>query len=177
MTTGGGECPPALTPPALPKFNIDRLRELSKFNPNDCNDNDDVDDALDDDDDNDDGGGKSPGNTKLVRPGEGFYYQNDADNALLNDIFDKDYQEKHFLSIPNEPHYERPCNCILGSPLVNPNATRNKKRRYAAEQKQFTGKTRRQLYKQMNTTDTPVSPLVKGHDEIYILVMKGRKSI
>jgi hypothetical protein len=59
MTTGG-ECPPALPPPALSKFNIDRLRELSKLNPDDCmdsgtnsgaggDDNDDVDDALDDD--------------------------------------------------------------------------------------------------------------------------------
>jgi len=62
---GGGKCPPALPPPALPKFNINRLRELSKFNPDDCmdsgaggDDNDDVDDTLDDDDDN--GGGNLP---------------------------------------------------------------------------------------------------------------------
>ena len=94
----GGKCTPALPPPALPIFNIDRLRELSKFDPNDCmdssaggDDNDDIDDALDNDDG--DGGGKSPGNTKRVRPGEGFYYQNDADDALLDDIFDEDYQE------------------------------------------------------------------------------------
>ena len=89
-------------------------------------DNDDVDDALDDDDDN--GGGKSSGNTKRVRPGEGFYYQNDADNALLDDIFDEDYQEKHFLSIPNEPHYERWRNRILGGPQLKPNATFNEMR-------------------------------------------------
>ncbi len=50
---------------------------------------------------------------------------------------------------------------------TKPNATSNEKRRYAAEQKQFTNKTWCQLYKQMNATDTPVSPLVKGHDEIY----------
>jgi hypothetical protein len=112
-----------------------------------------------------------------VRPGEGFYYQSDAEDAIFDDIFDEDYQEKHFSSIPNEPHYERSRNRILGGPQLDPNAQSNEKRRYLAERKKFTDKTRRQLYKQMNTTDTPVSPLVKGHDEIYILVMKGRKSI
>ena len=118
-----------------------------------------------------------PGETKRVRPGEGFYYQNDADDTLLDDIFDEDYQEKHFSSIPNEPHYKRSCNHILGGPQLNPNAMSNEKRRYAAERKQFTDKTRRQLYKQMNATDTTVSPLaVKGHDEIYT-VMKQRKFV
>jgi hypothetical protein len=70
---GGGKRPPvpphaALPPPALSKFDIDRLRELSKFNPNNCGGDDDA----PDDDDNDDGGGKLPGETKRVRPGEGF---------------------------------------------------------------------------------------------------------
>jgi len=50
---------------------------------------------------------------------------------------------------------------------MNPNAPSNEKRRYLAERKKFTNKTRRKLYKQMNATDTPVSPLVKGHDEMY----------
>ncbi len=43
----------------------------------------------------------------------------------------------------------------------------NEKRQYLTEQKKFTDKTRCQLHKQMNATDTPVSPLVKGHDEMY----------
>ena len=123
------------------------------------------DDALDDDNDN--GGEESPGETKRVRPGEGFYYQSDVDDALLDDIFDEGYQDKHFSSIPNKPHYERSRNRILGGPQLNPNAMSNKKRRYLAEQKQFTDKTRCQLYKQMNATDAPMSPLVKGHDEMH----------
>ncbi len=87
--------------------------------------NDDVDEASDDDDD---GGGKCPGTTMRVRPGEGLYYPEDDDNALLDDIFDEDYQEKHFSSIPNEPHYDHSRNRILGGPQLNPNATSNEKR-------------------------------------------------
>jgi hypothetical protein len=140
-----------------PRFDIDWLRELSKFNPDDCcgdydapDDDDDNaggkpgdrsggDDALDDNDD--DGGGILPGEKKRVRPGEGFYYQSDAEEAILDDIFDEDYQEKHFSSIPNEPHYECSRNRILGGPQLDPNAQSNEKRRYLAERKKFTDKT------------------------------------
>ena len=88
---GGGKCPPvpphaAPPPPALSKFDIDQLRELSKFNPDDCGGDDDA-----PDDDDDDGGGKFPGEMKRVRPGEGFYYQSDAEDAIFDDIFDEDY--------------------------------------------------------------------------------------
>ncbi len=92
------------------------LRELSNTNTDDDdpdynddddqykNDDDDDNDDNDGDDDNNDGGGKcSPGTTKKrmrVMPGQGLY--NCDDDALLDDVFDEDYVEKNFSSIPNE---------------------------------------------------------------------------
>jgi hypothetical protein len=73
-----------------------------------ANDNDDY---SDDDGNNGSGGGGisnnqkydniSMGGGKCGPTGDGLYYPDD--DTLLDDIFDDDYMEKHFLLIPDEP--------------------------------------------------------------------------
>jgi hypothetical protein len=58
-------------------------------------------------DNNVDGGGK------CSSTGKGLYYPDD--DALFDDIFDDDYIEKHFSSIPDEPACDRNPNQIMGA--------------------------------------------------------------
>jgi hypothetical protein len=47
-------------------------------------------------------------------PGQDLYYR--EDDALLEDIFDEEYDKKHFTSIPSEAACDRNRNCIAGGP-------------------------------------------------------------
>jgi hypothetical protein len=60
---------------------------------------------------------------------DGLYYPDD--NVLLDDIFDEDFMEKHFLSIPDEPACDRNCNRIMGGPPPpGPNSTEEERNSY-----------------------------------------------
>ena len=74
--------------------------------------------------DNDDNGGG-----KYSLTGKGLYYPDD--DAFLDDIFDDDFVEKHFSSIPDEPTCDRNRNRIMGGPQPpGPNATEEEKKSY-----------------------------------------------
>jgi hypothetical protein len=92
----------------------------------------DVDDDYSNDDGNDgsDGSGKFvDGGGKYIPSGKGLYYPDD--DAFLDDIFDDDYVEKHFSSIPDEPACDRNRNRIMGGPQPpSPNATEEEKKSY-----------------------------------------------
>jgi len=77
----------------------------------------DVDDDYSNDDGNDgsDGSGKFiDGGGEYIPSGKRLYYPDD--DAFLGDIFDDDYVEKHFSSIPDEPACDRNRNRIMGGP-------------------------------------------------------------
>jgi hypothetical protein len=111
----------AITIPTLPP--MQRHVELSKNvdnnyddnnndDNNDDNDNDkdykgiddkDEDNNDDDVDDDDEGGKCGPEEKPSMRvlpPGQGLYYRDD--DALLDEVFDDEYDKKHFTSIPSE---------------------------------------------------------------------------
>jgi hypothetical protein len=75
-----------------------------------------------------------------------LYYPDD--NALLDDIFDDDYMEKHFSSIPNEPA----CN------QNGPNATEEERKSYEGKRKAFTDANRRKVLSALSSVDIDVSP-------------------
>ena len=85
--------------------------------------------------DDDDVGGKcSP-------VGKELYYSDDDD--FLDDIFDDDYIEKHFSSIPDEPACDRNRNRIMGGPQPpGPNATEEEMKSYELKRKAFTDANR-----------------------------------
>ncbi len=56
-----------------------------------------------------------------VRLGQGLYIGDDA--ALLADIFNEDYDDKHFLFIPGEAASNQNRNRIMGGPQPPPNAS------------------------------------------------------
>jgi hypothetical protein len=92
-------------------------------------DNDDND--LDDDVDDDDGGGKcGPGEkpSMRVKPGQGLYYRDD--DALLDEIFDDEYDEMHFTSIQLEAACDRNRNRIAGGPQRPDNPSKLDERSY-----------------------------------------------
>jgi hypothetical protein len=95
-----------------------------------------------------------------------LYYPDDE--ALLDDIFDDDYMEKHFSSIQDEPTCDRNCNRIMGGPQpLDANATDEEKNRYILKQKAFTDTARRcKLLSDLSSDDMDVSPqkqVVKDH--------------
>jgi len=92
--------------------------------------NDDVDDGVND--------GCNNGS------GKGLYYPDD--DAFLDDIFDDDYVEKHFSSIPDEKACDRNRNRIMGGPQPpSPNATEEEMKSYERKRKAFTDANRRKL--------------------------------
>jgi hypothetical protein len=64
----------------------------------------------------------------------------------MDKVFDNDYNNKYFLSIPGEEGVARGRNRVLGGPQLNPNATSAELIRYRAERKKFTNKNRRQIF-------------------------------
>jgi len=68
----------------------------------------DVDDNYSNDDGNDGSNGSGEfvdGGGEYISSGKGLYYPDD--DAFLDEIFDDDYAEKHFSSIPDEPACNR----------------------------------------------------------------------
>jgi hypothetical protein len=139
------------------------LRELLQYKSYTDQDDDDCDDKNDDDnytdndvdddgvplarvvDEDDDGGGKCPAQSSMrVRAGEGLYYRDD--DYLLDEVFDNNYDDKYFSSIPGEEGVTRGRNRVLGGPQLNPNGTSAELIRYRAEQTKFTNKNRRQIF-------------------------------
>ncbi len=67
-----------------------------------------------------------------VKAGEGLYYRDDDD--LMDEVFDDDYNDKYFSSIPGEEGVTYGgCTRVLGGPQPNPNATSAELVRYCAE--------------------------------------------
>ena len=86
-----------------------------------------------------------------------MYYPDD--NAFLDDIFDDDYIEKHFSTIPDEAA----CNCnhnrIMGGPQPpGQDAMDSEKRSYEAKQKAFANANRRNLLTDLTSVDMNVLP-------------------
>jgi hypothetical protein len=161
--------------PRLPPSDHARLRELLQYKSYADQDNDDCDDKNDDDnyadndvdddgvplarvvDKDDDGGGKCPAqNSTRVQAGEGLYYRND--DYQLDEVFDNDYDDKYFSSIPGEEGVARSCNRVLGGPQLNPNATSAELIRYRAERKKFTNKNCRQIFASLQASHAKFSP-------------------
>jgi len=94
-----------------------------------------------------------------------LYYPDD--DAFLGDIFDDDYVEKHFLSIPDEKACDRNRNQIMGGPQPpSPNATEEEMKSYERKQKAFTDANRRKLLAALSSVDMNVSPqkqVLTGH--------------
>jgi len=128
--------------------------------------NDDDDYSNDDGDDGSVGSGKcnaynydndDNGGGKYIPTGKGLYYPDD--NALLDDIFDDDYVEKHFSFIPDEPACDRNRNRIVGGPQPpGPNATEEEKKSYKGKRKAFTNANRCKLLAALFSVDMHVSP-------------------
>ena len=119
--------------------------------------NDDND--LDDDVDDDDGGGKcGPGEkpSMRVKPGQGLYYRDD--DALLDEIFDDEYNEKHFTSIPSEAACDRNRNCIAGGPQRPDHPSKSDERFYKRDRKAYTDNQRRKLMKTLASVEMNMSP-------------------
>jgi hypothetical protein len=149
------------------------LRELSKTNTdnddpdyNDDNDqyeNDDDDeyDDNDGDDNNNDGGGKCSlvTTTKRMRvmPGQGLYYRDD--DALLDEVFDEDYVEKNFSSIPNEAACDCNHNRIMGGPQPPINASNGDMRMYKAQRKAYTVGQCRKVLNSLSAVAIKTSPV------------------
>jgi hypothetical protein len=172
--------------PSLPPFNHARLRELVKYKSyadqddddfKDKNDDDynDVDDDVDDkgvplarvvNKDNDGGGKCPPQSWMRVQAGQGLYYRDD--DALMDEVFDDDYKDKFFLSIPGEEGVARGRNRVLGGPQPNPNATSAELIRYRAEQKKFTNKIRRQIFASLQATHAKFRPRSLGKSQLRI---------
>ena len=69
------------------------------------------------------------GGGKCSSKGKGLYYPDD--DAFLDDIFDDDYVEKHFSTIPDEPACDRNRNQIMGGPQPpGPNSMEEDKKSY-----------------------------------------------
>ena len=75
-------------------------------------------------------------NTMCALPGQGLYYRDD--DALVAEVFDEDYKEKNFSSIPDEVACDRNSNRIMGEPQPPINALTAELRMYKAQQKAYT---------------------------------------
>ncbi len=149
---------------------------------NDEDDDDSDDDGNNDEDDDSDydgdGGGKCDGEfNKVAKTGgvndgcntgsgrKGLYYPDD--DAFLDDIFDDDYVEKHFSSIPDEKACDRNRNRIMGGPQPpSPDATEEEMKTYERKRKAFTDANRRKLLAALSSVDMNVSPqkqVMTGH--------------
>jgi hypothetical protein len=96
------------------------------------------------------GGGCSP-------TGKGLYYSDD--DAFLDDIFDDDYVEKHFSTIPDELACNRNHNRIMGGPQPpGPNAMKEEKKSYEGKRKAFTDANCCKLLAALSSVDKNVSP-------------------
>jgi len=120
--------------------------------------------GVDDDYSNDDGDdGVNDGSND--GSGKGLYYPDD--DAFLDDIFDDDYVEKHFSSIPDEKAFDRNRNRIMGGPQPpSPNATEEEMKSYERKRKAFTDANRRKLLAALSSVDMNVSPqkqVLTGH--------------
>ncbi len=71
-----------------------------------------------------------------VMPGQGLYYR--EDDALLDEVFDDEYDEKHFTSIPSEAACDRNCNRIAGGPQRPMNPSKSDERFYKVSCKLYT---------------------------------------
>ena len=119
------------------------------------NDDDNLDDYVDDDD----GGGKcGPGEkpSMRVQPGQGLYYPDD--DALLDDVFDDEYNEKYCTSIPSEAACDRNRNRIAGGPQRPDKCTKSEERFYQRERKAYTDNHRRTLMKTLAAVELNMSP-------------------
>ena len=165
----------ARTCPALPRMEewaqSNELLEPTIEN-NDEDDDSDDDGNNDEDDDSDydgDGGGKCDGEFNNVAKmggvndgcntgsGKGLYYPDD--DAFLDDIFDDDYVEKHFSSIPDEKACDRNRNRIMGGPQPpGLNATEGEKKSYELKRKAFTDANRRKIMAALSSVNMNVSP-------------------
>ena len=105
--------------------NNDKDNNYNGFNDEDEDKGKDKDNGNDGDDGNDnDGGGKCGSGEKpsmRVMPVQDLYYR--EDDALLDEVFDEEYDKKHFTLIPSEAACDRNCNRITGGPQcpMNPN--------------------------------------------------------
>ena len=120
---------------------------------------DEDEDNNDDDGDDDDGGGNcGPGEKPSMRvmPGQGLYYR--EDDALLDEVFDDDYNEKHFTLIPSEAACDRNCNHIAGGPQRPMNPSKLDKWHYKVSRKSYTDNQRRKLLKMLVAVDMNLSP-------------------
>ena len=121
---GGGKCDG--------EFNKVAKMAVKSSDVDDDYSNDDGDDGVND---GSDGSGKFiVGGGKYIPSGKGLYYPDD--DAFLDDIFDDDYVEKHFSSIPDEKACDRNRNRIMGGPQTpRPNATEEEKKSYERKRK------------------------------------------
>jgi hypothetical protein len=98
----------------------------------------------------------------------GLYYPEDANDELLNDIFNKDYQEKHYSSIPNDKDVETWRYRVKGGPQLSKHATSAEKTLHSKKRKAFTDNTRRKLYSKHSKIASKLSPSKDvGDEEIY----------
>jgi hypothetical protein len=75
--------------------------------------------------------------------GQGLYYC--EDDALQADVFDEDYNEKHFSSIPAEAACDCNHNHIVGGPQRPMNPSNLEDRQYKVQHKSYTDNQRRKL--------------------------------
>jgi hypothetical protein len=93
-------------------------------------------------------------------PGQGLYYRDD--DALLDDVFNEDYVEKNFSSIPNEAACDRYRNRIMGSPQPLMSALNGNMWMYKAQWKVYTNGQCRKVLNSLSAVDIKTLP-VKSH--------------
>ncbi len=79
-------------------------------------------------------------------------------NALLDEIFDDEYNEKHFTSIPSEAACDRNRNHIAGGPQRPDNPSKSDERFYKRDRKAYTDNQRRKLMKTLASVEMNMSP-------------------
>jgi hypothetical protein len=95
-------------------------------------------------------------------PGRGLIYP--EDNADLVNLFDEDYEEKNFSSIPSEEPFDWSRNPILGGPQrpitlhMSSSKAKEVQRNYLSKQKAYTDKKRRNLIHELSAVDVSSSP-------------------
>ena len=90
-------------------------------------------------------------------PGQGLYYR--EDDALLDEVFNEDYVEKNFSSIPNEAACDRTRNRIMGGPQPPMNASNGDMRMYKAQRKAYTDGKRRKVLNSLSAVTIKTSPV------------------
>ena len=134
------------------------------------------DDDYSDDDDHHDGSGYGvtsdnqkndnylDGGGKRGPTASGLYYPDD--DVLLDDVFDDDYMDKHFSSIPDEPASQRNRNRIMGGPQPpGPNATKEEREAYENKQKAFTDANHCKQLSSLKSVGLDVSPQKVSSDD------------